>query len=129
MTLPPRVGRVLIVDDDRDLAELIARALGRMGSHTRVAHDAEEAIATAASFDPHVVVLDLHLPDCDGHELGLRLRALSRRTLQVIVLTSDDRHEAQDRSEECGFAAHLIKPVLLRDVARLIALVQLRARS
>lgn len=128
MTLPPPVGRVLIVDDDQDFAELIALALGRLGSHTRVAHAADEAIATAAVFDPHVVLLDLHLPDCDGHELGLRLRALSRRALQVIMLTSDDRHDAQARSEDCGFAAHLIKPVQLRDVARLIALAQMRAR-
>ncbi len=74
----PRAGavRVLVVDDYKDGAEMLAAALTGKGYETRAAHDASEALRVAAEFAPDVAFLDLGLPGMDGYELGAHLREL-----------------------------------------------------
>ena len=124
-------GRVLLVDDDTVMAELLAIALEKHGFTVRLAGTAVDAMELARRFDPHVVILDLHLADGelpDGHDLGLMLREQSTRSVQLIVLTADDAFSAHARSELLEFAAHLVKPVPLRDLVRLIELLVPLAR-
>lgn len=120
------LGRVLVVDDDKAMAELLVVALSKHGLTVRLAGTAPQAVEIARELDPHVVILDLHLAGDempDGHDLGLMLREQSPRHLQLVVLTADDRFSAHARTDVLGFAAHLVKPVPLRDLVRLIELL------
>ena len=64
--------RILVVDDNIDLAELLAEALQEEGFQTSVAHDGHAALGDLAEVSPHVGVLDVGLPDLDGYELARR---------------------------------------------------------
>jgi DNA-binding response OmpR family regulator len=112
--------RVLVVDDDRLLATLLADALERRGMRAMVAHAPEPALELAESFRPQVALVDLGLPSIDGHELGVRLRAARAGGLTLIAFTGYDEPWARERSLELGFAAHLVKPVRLAELRRLI---------
>src|SRR5690606_15389727 len=114
------------------MAELLVMALAKHGFRVRLAGSAVDAVELARALDPHVVILDLHLANGempDGHDLGLMLRMQSKRFVQLIVLTADDRFSAHARTDVLGFAAHLVKPVPLRDLVRLIELLVPWARG
>lgn len=113
--------RVLLVDDDASLVSLLAHALDRRGISTSVAHSAEEALERCVAFRPQIALLDLGLPTLDGHELGVRLRSSLAGDVALVALTGFDEPWSRRRSQELGFAAHLIKPVSLPALRRLIA--------
>lgn len=132
MSVPPRSprseGRVLIVDDDDMLAAQIARVLARGGFHPLVCTDPERAIDAVERFAPHVALVDLHLGDMHGHDLASALRAQSARPLHLVALTGDDHPRAHARSATLGFAAHLVKPVLLRDLLRVVHVLTIQSQ-
>ena len=108
--LAPR--RVLVVDDNRDAADMLTELLLRAGYVTKVAYDGLSALSLAASFLPEAVVLDIGLPGIDGYELTRRLRRLSGlELLRVIALTGYGQDHDRARSAEAGATAHLVKPV------------------
>jgi signal transduction histidine kinase len=111
-----RQRRILVVDDNLDLAETLAEALEMLGHLPRIAHDGPQALAIADRFEPHIALVDIGLPVMDGHELARRLRALARPPARLIAVTgygtADDRHAAL----AAGFDAHVAKPL---DLARL----------
>jgi PAS domain S-box-containing protein len=118
--------RVLIVDDNRDAAEMISILLSRAGHDVARAADASQALSVAGEFQPQVAVLDIGLPVMDGYALGRELRArLGSATPILIALTGYGQEQDQRRSAEAGFAAHLVKPV---DAARLIELIDTLVR-
>jgi hypothetical protein len=73
----PRVAsrRILVVDDNRDAAESVAELLQLHGHEVHKAHDGLEAVAAAARLRPDVVLLDIGLPELDGHEAARRIRS------------------------------------------------------
>jgi signal transduction histidine kinase len=104
--------RVLIVDDNEDIAVMISELLTVWGYETRYAHDALAALAMAESFAPDVAVLDIGLPVMDGYELARRFgqnTALARTRL--IAVTGYGQEQDRKRAHDAGFAAHLVKPV------------------
>ena len=110
---PPRV---LLVDDNEDALGATAKLLERAGLEVRTATDGHGALDTAARWEPQVVLLDLYLPDIDGHEVATRLRAASAPPV-LIALTG--------RAEGIGgagspFDHHLVKPARLSELRRLI---------
>jgi signal transduction histidine kinase len=119
--LPSR-RRILVVDDNRDAAEMLAIMLGAWGQETRVAHDGREALAVAGAFQPDIVLLDIGLPDLDGYEIGRRLRTepWGQRALLVAV-TGWGQESDLERSRHAGFDRHLVKPVVPRVLRELIA--------
>ena len=83
-----RARRVLIVEDNRDTAEIVAIAVSRDGHEVRVAHDAESAIRIATDFKPDVAFLDIGLPGIDGFDLALALRAIPQlQDCRLIAMT------------------------------------------
>jgi CheY-like chemotaxis protein len=111
------IRRVLIVDDNQDSAELLALLLGREGHETRVAHDGVDAIAVAESFRPNIAFLDIGLPGMNGYELMSALRACPEHAgCKFVAVTGYE--------ELCpgsvAFDAHLVKPVDLDAVVRLV---------
>jgi DNA-binding response OmpR family regulator len=108
--------RVLIVDDEPDIANTMADGLELLGYITYVAHDATGALELTEQFAPDVALLDLGLPDLDGVELAERLFARHGKNLIVIAVTAygDDTH--RKRAAEAGFDAYIVKPAHLSDV-------------
>jgi signal transduction histidine kinase len=113
--------RVLVVDDNRDAAELLAEALSAMGYTTRVAYDGPGALAEAAAFRPEVAILDIGLPVMDGYELARRLREQpGLADLKLVAVTGYGQDTDRALSLEAGFAEHLVKPIDLEQVRALL---------
>jgi two-component system KDP operon response regulator KdpE len=102
-------GRVLVVDDVEDQASSAAVLLMYHRFEARTARTAREALAVARSFRPHVVVLDLGLPDGDGAEVTRKLRQLPDPPAVVVVTGHTDAHRRR-AAVEAGAAACLLKP-------------------
>jgi CheY-like chemotaxis protein/anti-sigma regulatory factor (Ser/Thr protein kinase) len=116
-----RAHRVLVVDDYRDGAEMIAALLEGEGHDVRVAYDPSVAMSSAATFRPQVAILDIGLPVMDGYTLGGELVNLLKDQPPVLIaLTGYGQERDRLRSEEAGFAFHLVKPV---DCDRLVEIL------
>jgi PAS domain S-box-containing protein len=113
-------GRVLIVDDNRDGADALARLLQHMGYQSATCYDGAAALERAKLFAADVILLDLGMPGMDGFETCAKLRALPLpRPPRIVALTGWGRSQDLRRTAESGFDAHLVKPVdstALRDL-------------
>jgi CheY-like chemotaxis protein/anti-sigma regulatory factor (Ser/Thr protein kinase) len=107
--------RVLVVDDNRDAALMLAEAVDSLGYEARVASDGPSALEAAARFKPDAVLLDLGLPVIDGYEVADRLRTAGV-SVPLIAVTGYGQETDRARSEMAGFAAHFVKPVDLDDL-------------
>jgi signal transduction histidine kinase len=107
--------RVLVVDDNRDAAWLLAEALVLLGHEVRVSHDGESALEAARAWAPQLAFCDLGLPGMDGFALARALQELPARP-RLIALTGYDQSSARAQSRAAGFDLHLIKPIGLREI-------------
>jgi CheY-like chemotaxis protein/nitrogen-specific signal transduction histidine kinase len=110
--------RVLVVDDNVDVAELLSEALQAEGYQTAIAHDARAALDVWRRFAPQAGVLDLGMPELDGYELARRLRGEHGRKPVLIAATGYGQPQDRARAAAAGFDCHLIKPVSIHDVVR-----------
>ncbi len=103
---------MLVVDDNVDSAESLAMLLRLKGHAVETAYDGPAALATARSFHPEAVLLDIGLPGLDGYQVATRLRK-QRRTAGslLIALTGYGQEEDQRLALQAGFDHHLTKPV------------------
>jgi CheY-like chemotaxis protein/two-component sensor histidine kinase len=108
--------RVLVVDDNVDVAELLAEALRLEGFQTAVEHNARAALERWQSFVPHAAVLDVGLPDLDGYELANALREQHGADPTLIAATGYGQQKDRLRAAEAGFDCHFVKPVSVRDL-------------
>jgi DNA-binding response OmpR family regulator len=118
-------GRVLVVEDDSDIADVLRRSLRNEGYDVRTSSDGVEALDVAAGFLPDLVVLDLGLPRMDGVEVCRRLRADS--DVPILMLTA--RSETTDRvgGLDSGADDYLVKPFERSELlARIRALLRRR---
>jgi DNA-binding response OmpR family regulator len=114
--------RVLVVDDTRDVAEMLGELIQMMGHDVRVAHDGATAIAEARRFAPDLVLLDVGLPDMSGYDVARELRAhAGGRAMTIVAVTGWGRAEDQARSAEAGIDLHVVKPITIETVNRLLA--------
>jgi PAS domain S-box-containing protein len=120
--------RILVVDDNVDSAHSLAMMLDLMGNEVRTAHDGLEAVAAAAAYRPDLILLDLGMPKLNGYEACRRIREQSwGKGILIAAVTGWGQEENRRRSQEAGFDHHLIKPVGLNAVEKL--LVELRAST
>jgi signal transduction histidine kinase/DNA-binding response OmpR family regulator len=117
---PDSLKRVMIVDDNRDAADSLAMLLQFEGRQTLCAYSGEEALEQFVSFHPQLVLLDIGLPGIDGYETARRLKAVAPVT-RVIALSGYSQVEDRQRSAAAGFDAHLVKPVDLDALKRVLA--------
>ncbi len=118
----PEHFRILVVDDNHDSALSLAMMLSIMGHETRTAHDGESAVATAESFLPDVVLLDIGLPKLNGYEVALRIRESAwGRSMFLIAVTGWGQEEDRQRSSEVGLNLHMVKPVEPAALERLLS--------
>ena len=114
-------GRILVVDDNEDAADLLAASLEGMGYTVRVTYDGPEALKVASGFGPDIAVLDIGLPVMDGYELARRLREQPKlERLHLVAVIGYGQETDRRRSCAAGFAAHLVKPFDLDVIASLI---------
>ena len=107
--------RVLVVDDADEVAELVAGVVGRGGVETRVASSGLSGLEIAQQWEPHVVVLDLGLPDVDGLEVCRRLRGFS--DAHVIMLTAKSDEIDRVLGLTVGADDYVTKPFSPRELA------------
>jgi PAS domain S-box-containing protein len=117
----PNGRRVLIADDNQDAAVSLSLLLQAMGHETRVVYDGLEAVDAAEAFRPDVVLLDLAMPKLDGYEAARRIaqRAWARST-SLVAVTGWGQDTDRQRTREAGFHQHLVKPVNLEALTRLL---------
>ncbi len=118
-------GRVLVVEDDAAITDVLRRVLRQEGHEVRSAEDGVEALELAESFVPDLVILDLGLPKLDGVEVCRRLRAES--DAPILILTA--RTDTDDRVEglDSGADDYLVKPFERKELlARMRALLRRR---
>jgi two-component system, OmpR family, response regulator MprA len=118
-------GRVLVVEDDEEIADVLRRSLRNEGYEVRTSADGVDALDVAVGFMPDLVVLDLGLPRMDGVEVCQRLRADS--DVPILILTA--RTETEDRvgGLDSGADDYLVKPFERNELlARIRALLRRR---
>ncbi len=120
--IKPRGNRlILVVDDNQDSARSLSMLLKVGGNETFLAYDGEEAIEAAATQRPDVILLDIGLPKLNGYDACRRIREQpwAKKTL-IIALTGWGQDEDRRKSAEAGFDGHLVKPVELAELTKLL---------
>jgi len=119
--------RVLVVEDNVDVADSLVLVLELKGHEVRTAANGFAAVDLASVFVPDVAFVDLGLPGLDGYEVARRLRQqpTCRHTL-VVALSGYGREDDKQRAREAGFDHHLTKPV---DPSAIEALLAARAAA
>ena len=116
--------RVLVVDDEKSISELITTSLRFVGFDVRTAATGAEALRVAESFKPHALILDVMLPDLDGFEVCRQLRE-SGQEVGVLFLTAKDSTDDKIKGLTLGGDDYVTKPFSLEElVARLRALLR-----
>jgi PAS domain S-box-containing protein len=106
--------RILVVDDNVDAADSLARLMELLGHAVRTAYDGPSALRAAASFEPEAALLDLGLPGMDGVALARCLREQHvDPPLLLVAMTGFGQSQDRRRTAEAGFDLHLVKPIEL----------------
>ncbi len=114
--------RVLVVDDNRDAADTLARILALKGHETRTVYTGRAAVQASDEMRPDVVFLDIGLPDITGYQVALELgRRDYRGAMTLVALTGWGMDKDRERSHDAGLEHHLTKPVSARTVLELLA--------
>jgi two-component system, OmpR family, response regulator PrrA len=120
-----RAPRVLVVEDDEDIAQALQRSLRMEGYDVRTAADGRAALEQGHAFAPDLVILDLGLPKLDGVEVARELRADD--DVPILILTARDALESRVEGLDAGADDYLVKPFVLAElVARVKALLRRR---
>jgi two-component system KDP operon response regulator KdpE len=115
--------RVLVVDDDPQVANLIASFLARHGYEVRTASDAESAMTSIRARRPALILTDLEMPDMDGIELCRRVRETSN--IPILVMSGNADCESEVAALDAGADDYLVKPFVPE---RLLARVRVGLR-
>jgi CheY-like chemotaxis protein len=120
--LVPGAGlKILVVDDSRDAADTCAILLELSGHHVQTAYTGQRALELAEAFRPHVLMLDIGIPDLDGYQVARKIRASSwGRSAILIAVTGWGQEEDRHRAFDAGFNHHLTKPIAAETVESLI---------
>lgn len=111
--------KVLVVDDNRDAAEMLETLLSIKGFTIHTAPDGKQAISIAKEFQPEICLLDIGLPGMNGYELAGYLRKIIPEAL-LISISGWGQEEDRRRSAEAGIDYHLVKPVQFEELFKLI---------
>ena len=119
--MEPRA-KVLVVDDSIDTAESLRLLLTAAGHEVKTAHTGPDALALALSFAPNAVLLDIGLPELDGHQVAQQIRDQSpNENMLLVALTGYGQESDRQRSLDAGFDHHLVKPANFQALQDILA--------
>ncbi len=114
--------RVLVIDDEEIVAEMLADTLEVLGCEVQVANSGREGLSRARKFLPDVITLDLKMPGMDGFKVLEQLKKDSRtRDIPVLIATINKRKEVIERGYLLGAAKYFIKPLSAESLRETIA--------
>ena len=114
--------RILVVDDSRDSAISLARLLKLLGNEVHTAHDGVAAIEAANEFRPEIILMDVGMPRLNGYEATRCIREQPwGQSIVIVALTGWGLDADRKMSKEAGCDGHLVKPVSLPDLEKLLA--------
>jgi signal transduction histidine kinase/DNA-binding response OmpR family regulator len=116
----PRRLRILVVDDNPDIRATLHDLLEMQGHDVEVAEDGPQALERVLASRPDVALVDIGLPGMDGFALAQALRQDPRMTTRLVAMTGYAQAEDRRRALDAGFAAHIVKPVELDELSRLL---------
>ena len=109
---PAHAGRVLVVDDNVDPAEILATLLRMVGHDVKTVYTGPTALTAAEAYAPNVVLLDIGLPGLNGYEVARRLRQDRQlKGVRLVAMTGYGDEADRQLAQEAGFDRHLVKPV------------------
>ena len=118
---PAQIGRVLVVDDNVDSAEILAVLLRLSGHDVRIAYTGPTALEAATAHPPDVVLLDIGLPGLNGYEVARRLRQDPQlKDVRLVAMTGYGDEADRQLAQEAGFDRHVVKPVDFPKVEELL---------
>jgi PAS domain S-box-containing protein len=114
--------RVLVVDDNEDAADTLGMLLELLNSEVRTVNGGPAALSLLEEFYPDMVLLDIGMPEMDGYEVAKKIRAhKAMADTRLVAVTGWGQEQDRQRSLEAGFNDHLIKPVSMEDLERVMA--------
>lgn len=115
---------ILVVDDNRDAADGLARLIAGFGYPVKAVYDGEQAVAVAATFAPDMALIDIGMPGLDGFETVKQIRK-QRAAAQIILVAVTGRSGDEDkrRAYECGFDLFEPKPLGMEKLKELLHLL------
>lgn len=118
---PQRRLRILVADDNRDVAHSLASLLKMYCHDVEVAHDGMQALQVAQAFRPEVALLDIGMPGMTGYEVARRIRNIDGLgNILLVAITGWGTEGDQVRAEEAGFDRHLTKPLALATLTKVM---------
>lgn len=123
----PAAGRVLVVDDEKPLARMVATYLERAGYEVALTHTGPAAVQAARVHEPDVMVLDLGLPGMDGIEVCRRVRAFSECYVLMLTARGDEHHRLEGLA--VGADDYITKPFSVRELVARVGAVMRRPRT
>ena len=117
----PARRRILVVDDNRDAADMLSLLLQRHGNEAETVYDGDAAIAALRSGTFDAALVDLGMPGVDGFDVARAVRSeAALGGVRLIALTGWGRDEDRERSSAAGFDGHLVKPPKVRELFDLL---------
>lgn len=114
--------RVLVVDDNPDVAEAQQMLLTALNAEVRIAHSGAEALRIVADWSPTLVLMDIGMPGMDGYEVARRLRSeQAERAFRLVAITGWGQDEDRRKAQEAGFDQLLLKPVGAAELKAVLA--------
>ena len=122
--------RILVVDDQTEVTEIIQTFLGSAGYEVSVVNEATEAIRRAHDFKPNVILLDIMMPGRDGYDICRELKEDPRfSNIPIIFLTGRDRNDDQGRSFQSGGDMFIKKPFSCERLLDIVNIVLMSSRG
>lgn len=118
--LPKRSHRILVVDDNVEAADMLGELLTYLGHNAWVKYTSATAVASIKDQIPNIILIDIGLPDMDGHELAKMLRKMPETAHSVLIaITGYCQPSDVAASLKAGFDHHLVKPADFRTLIKL----------
>jgi CheY-like chemotaxis protein len=117
--------RILVVDDNHDVADGLVRVLKVLSYDAKPIYDPHEAVEHAAQFEPDMAFIDIGMPGLDGYEVVKRIRQ-QRQNIHVILIahTGWSRGTDKQRAYDAGFDLHVAKPMSVETLKELLTLLE-----
>jgi CheY-like chemotaxis protein len=116
--------RILVVDDNRDAADSLAKLIQSFGHDAKAVYDGKEALEETARFGPDMALVDIGMPGLDGYQTVAELRQRRGNVhLIVVAVTAWSRDEDKRRAYDSGFDLHVAKPMTVETLKELLELL------